>query len=92
MPQRKNNEIYVGSNKPVMNYVTACLQAMKFNGSIHIMARGRAISSAVDVVEVLRHRFIEADIDSIDLGTDDLDGKRISTIKIELTPKGALSS
>jgi len=83
---RDSNTVYVGSNKPVMSYVTACLQAIKNCGDTKIMARGRAISAAVDVAEVLRNRFIDAEITHIDIGTEELDGKRVSVIEIDMTP------
>jgi DNA-binding protein len=51
--------VYVG-NKPVMNYVLAVVT--QFNGgtnTVTIKARGRAISRAVDVAEVVRNRFLK---------------------------------
>jgi len=51
--------VYVG-NKPVMNYVLAVVT--QFNGGtneVTIKARGRAISRAVDVAEVVRNRFLD---------------------------------
>lgn len=51
--------VYVG-NKPVMNYVLAVVT--QFNGgtnNVTIKARGRAISRAVDVAEVVRNRFLD---------------------------------
>jgi len=50
--------VFVG-NKPVMNYVLAVVT--QFNSGaedVRIMARGRAISRAVDVAEVSRSRFL----------------------------------
>ena len=43
--------IYIGS-KPIINYVTALVTALQRNLTVNVLARGRAISSAVDVVEV----------------------------------------
>ena len=51
--------VYVG-NKQVMNYVLAVVT--QFNGgtnNVTIKARGRAISRAVDVAEVVRNRFLD---------------------------------
>lgn len=51
--------VYIG-NKPVMNYVLAVVT--QFNGgasNVIIKARGRAISRAVDVAEVVRNRFLD---------------------------------
>lgn len=58
---------------------------------IHIKARGRAISRAVDVAEIVRRRFAQdAKIRSIEIGTEERaleDGTKInvSTIDIALS-------
>ncbi|HIE60054.1 MAG TPA: DNA-binding protein Alba, partial [Hydrogenothermaceae bacterium] len=52
------NAVYIG-NKPVMNYVLAVLT--QFNSGakeVAIKARGKAISRAVDVAEIIRKRFL----------------------------------
>jgi DNA-binding protein len=58
--------------KPIMNYVLACITS--FHGGakeVSIKARGRSISRAIDVAEVVRHRFLpDAKIKSISIGTD----------------------
>ncbi|MDP7282651.1 MAG: DNA-binding protein Alba [Candidatus Undinarchaeales archaeon] len=91
-PVKKSNEnvVFVGS-KPVMNYVLAVVT--QFNSGhkdVHIEARGRAISRAVDVAEIVRKRFMnELKINNIDIGTEELKSKEdenvnVSTIKISL--------
>ena len=54
----ENNAVLIGK-KPTMNYVLACITL--FHGGakeVSIKARGRAISRAIDVAEVVRHRFL----------------------------------
>jgi DNA-binding protein Alba len=55
--QRKpmqSNVILVGK-KPIMNYVLACITQLSGTGKeVELKARGRAISRAVDVVEIAR--------------------------------------
>lgn len=90
MPE--NASVLVGK-KPVMSYVAACLTL--YGGGvkeISIRARGRAISKAVSVVEVLRRRFLsDLKIKSINIGTEQLQPKNkptpvnVSTIEITLT-------
>lgn len=66
-----NNVVYVG-NKPVMNYVLAIVKEFN-NGAndVVIKARGKAISRAVDAVEVSRNRFLtDAKINGITIGTE----------------------
>ncbi|EOD42394.1 nucleoid protein Alba [Candidatus Nanobsidianus stetteri] len=88
--------IYIG-NKPFMNYVTAV--AMQFTSQdakeVVIKARGRYISRAVDVAEVVRKKFMagQVDIKSISIDSEerqvDQTGKkrRISSIEIVLVKK-----
>jgi len=77
--------IYVGSQKPILDYIPACVRAVKQCGEVIISARGRAISKAVDVAEVLRNRFLDVEVQSIDIGTEELDeGRKVSTIAIAL--------
>lgn len=86
----KENIIYVGS-KPVMNYCTAVLQVMSEYDSVKLMARGNAISVAVDVAEVVRNRFLtDLRVDSIDIGTEELESeagqtRNVSNIAITLS-------
>ena len=81
--------IYIGS-KPILNYVTALATAFQKNPIVNVLARGRAISSAVDVVEVCRRSFVtdisvdEILIETEKMGTDD-DLRNVSTIQIVLT-------
>lgn len=54
----EDNVVYIG-NKPVMNYVLAVVTQINNGASeVVIKARGRAISRAVDVAEIVRNRFI----------------------------------
>ncbi|EHK02222.1 hypothetical protein HRED_05304, partial [Candidatus Haloredivivus sp. G17] len=54
-------------------------------------ARGKAISRAVDVAEIVRDRFVEdAEIEDITIGTDEIetdegDELNVSSIQIDLT-------
>ena len=90
-PARDPNTIYVGK-KPVMNYVLACLTVLQ-NGStsITIKARGRTISTAVDVSQILIKRFDKTiSVSNIQVGTeqvsnDDGQTNNVSSIVIELS-------
>lgn len=83
------NVIFVG-NKDTMNYVVATVfQFNKSPGDISIKARGRAISKAVDVVEIARTRFLQGKckVKAIEIGTEAIkeeDGRtrNVSTISI----------
>jgi DNA-binding protein len=83
--------IYIGS-KPVMTYVMAVLTAFnqKSADGVVLKARGQAISTAVDVAEVCRNRFIAGlTKPEIEIGTEELEGqdggkRNVSTIAISM--------
>jgi len=66
-----DNVVYVG-NKPVMNYVLAVVTQFNNGASeVAVKARGKAISRAVDAVEVAKNRFLEgAKVKDIKIGTE----------------------
>lgn len=81
--------VYIGS-KPILNYVTALVTALQREPTVNVMARGRAISSAVDVIEVCRRSFLkDMNVEDIKIGTEKLgegdDMRNVSTIKILLS-------
>ena len=95
MSERLSNNVLIGQ-KPAMNYVLACITL--FHGGaneINVKARGRAISHAVDVVEIVRRKFLQdVKIKGIDIGTQQLPAREgeegrgpvnVSTIEITLT-------
>ena len=88
--ERSENTVLIG-RKPVMNYVIACLTFFNSNAEkVVVKARGRAISRAVDTVELLRRAFVKnVEIENIEIGTQEMtreDNRRsnVSTIEIAL--------
>ncbi len=86
----RSNIVFIG-RKPVLNYVLACMTLFKSGyEEIIVKARGRSISRAVDVVEVLRNRFMpNAHVVDIQISTEQLEGEErgssnISTIDIHV--------
>jgi DNA-binding protein len=85
----ENDVVFVG-NKPVMNYVLAVVTQFN-NGAkdVRIMARGQAISRAVDVAEVSRSRFLsDVSVKGISISTEVLNTERgetnVSAIEITI--------
>jgi DNA-binding protein len=83
-----DNVIYIGK-KGVMNYVMAAITQMnKGEKEIHIKARGRSISKAVDVVQLLKNKFETAtQVKKIDIGTEEVtadEGGKINVSTIDL--------
>lgn len=75
--------VFVG-NKPPMNYVLAVVTQFHGNSDdVHIKARGRAISRAVDVAEIARNRFIEdVKVEDIHISTETIKGENNEDINV----------
>jgi DNA-binding protein len=91
-PVKMNNNTVLIGRKPVMNYVVACMTFFSSGAKkVVVKARGRAISRAVDTVELLRRAFLkDLQLQNIALGTDEVtrsEGQRsnVSTIEITVT-------
>ena len=74
-----------------MNYCLAVLTSLKDEGSsVMLKARGRSISTVVDVAEITKNRFKEnLTVENIDIGTEELESpegrmRNVSTITIVL--------
>jgi DNA-binding protein len=86
----EENVVYIGK-KPAMNYVLAVVTQFN-NGAkkVSIKARGKMISRAVDVEEIVRNRFVtNAKVAGVDLKTEEVtneDGTKakVSAIAINL--------
>lgn len=88
--QADDNTVYVGS-KPAMSYVLAVVtQFSEGNDTVHVKARGKAISRAVDVAEIVKSKFEEdASVEDIEIDTDQIetdegDELNVSSIQIDL--------
>lgn len=78
----EENTVFIG-NKPVTAYVMACVtQFNRDADSIVLKARGRAISRAVDVAEVLSKRFMK---DRVEVTNIKIDTEQIETREGNLT-------
>ena len=86
----EENVVFVGK-KPTMNYVLAVVT--QFNSGVNaviLKARGRAISKAVDVAEIVRNRFVPTlKYGNVKIGTETLQSEKgdtnVSSIEIEMT-------
>lgn len=86
----EDNIVFVGK-KGTMSYVLAVVTQMNQGAkTVQIKARGRAISRAVDVAEIVKNRFLsDLKLGTIEIGTEELKSKEnepvnVSTIKIQL--------
>ncbi len=86
-----DNSVFIGK-RPTMNYVMAAMVILNRGTECTIKARGRAISHAVDVAEILINKFFpSAKYKDIRISTEHLtndDGKssNVSSMEIVISP------
>jgi DNA-binding protein len=83
-----DNVVLIGK-KDIMSYVLAVVTQFN-NGedTIIVKARGKAISRAVDVVEIAKRRFVQnVSVKNIIIGTDEVQGEEgpIKVSSMEIT-------
>ncbi len=89
----RDNIVYIG-RKPAMTYVMAVLATFNKQDIVEIKARGRSISTAVDVAEIARNRYInnlakpKITIDTERLADGDAE-RNVSCITIKLSKEAA---
>jgi DNA-binding protein len=92
MGSQLENTVFVG-DKPVMNYVLACLTLFQ-NGTseVSLKARGRAISKAVDTAEILANRYApDISVKKVEINTEQVadrgsgDMTSVSSMEIHLS-------
>jgi len=88
---KKDGDVFIG-NKMFMNYVTGVVMQLNSGVSeVTVKARGKYISKAVDVAEVVRNRFLQdVKVKDIKINSEEFEsdrGKnvRVSTIEISLS-------
>ncbi len=98
MAKEKTNDnvIYIG-NRPFMNYVTGVVMQFTSQNAkeVTIKARGKFISRAVDVAEVITKRFLKdqgVNVKDIRIDSEEFENKEgkkvnVSTIDIVLAKK-----
>ncbi len=86
--RRESNVVFVGK-KPAMSYVLACVT--QFNDgkdNVILRARGRAISHAVDVAEIVKNKFVtNAEVKNVSIGTEQVEteqGEKLNVSSIEI--------
>lgn len=92
MPEiQKSNEniVYIGQ-KPTMNYVLAVITQFKTgtNKLVIIKARGRLIAKAVDIAEIVKHRFLPEVNSTVKIDTEKVKNEdresNVSSIEISM--------
>ena len=90
-PNRATNEIFIGK-KPLMTYVTATLVQLANEPLVVIKARGRSITRAVDVAQIIVKRMdtLGYKIGPVRVGSelvrsDDGRTRNVSTIEVSVS-------
>ncbi|MEM4959780.1 MAG: DNA-binding protein Alba [Candidatus Aenigmatarchaeota archaeon] len=87
--KKEDNIILIGK-KPIMSYILAVItQFGAGQKEVRIRARGRAISRAVDVANIVRKRYVkEAQIKNITIDSEEREnpqtGKKVNVSTIEI--------
>ncbi|MFH1588910.1 MAG: DNA-binding protein Alba [Candidatus Diapherotrites archaeon] len=86
----ENNVVFIGK-KGAMAYVLAVVTQMNEGNSVVVLkARGKAISRAVDVAEIVKNKFIQSiKVEDIAISTEDITAEsgdilKVSAIEITL--------
>ena len=90
----KSGIVFIGS-KPPMDYVLAVITRLSASNAKEVIlkARGQAITTAVDVAEITRNRFLkDLKVSKIAIGTEEMPpregqnrARMVSTMEITLT-------
>jgi DNA-binding protein len=90
----KSGIVFIGS-KPPMDYVLAVITRLSASNAKEVVlkARGQAITTAVDVAEITRNRFLKnLKVSKIAIGTEEMPpregenrARMVSTMEITLT-------
>lgn len=92
----EGDHVILVGGKPFMNYVTGVVMQFTTENAdqVVVKARGKFISKAVDIAEVVRKRFLDEKIDLHNIAIDSQEFRneegrqvRVSTIEISLLKK-----
>ncbi|MFX1320844.1 MAG: RNA-binding protein [Promethearchaeota archaeon] len=90
MARDDDSKVFIGKKKS-MNYVMAAMVVLN-EKAVRLLARGRSISRAVDVAEILINNFIKGStygeiiIATETITNDDGTSNNVSSIEIEILP------
>lgn len=89
MTEKNDNTVFVGKRESMAYVLAVVTQFNQNHGDIHLRARGKSISKAVDVAEIVKNRFVQdAIIKDIKIGTEVLQtesNQKINVSTIDLT-------
>ena len=90
MPKEDDSKVFIGKKKS-MSYVMAAMVVLN-EKPVRLLARGRSISRAVDVAEIVINKFVKgASYGEIQISTETITNRdgtdsNVSSIEIEILP------
>lgn len=90
MVEKGDNTILVGKKPPMAYVLAAITQFSDGQDEIHIKARGRCISNAVDVSQIIKNKFIkDVKVSKVEIGTETIEseGKQMNVSTIDIILK-----
>jgi DNA-binding protein len=88
---KDDSKVFIGRKKSI-NYVLAAMVVLNETRPVRLLARGRSISRAVDVGEMIKNNFVKgSDYGEVLITTEEItnqDGTKsnVSSIEIEIKP------
>ena len=83
------NVVFVGQKVPMAYVLGVVTQLSNGQKEVFLKARGRSISKAVDVAEIVRRKFVQdAKVSNIEIGTEERTletGQKINVSSISIT-------
>lgn len=79
-------EIFIGV-KEISRYISACLFGFGKGDDIKLIARGKNVKKAIDILAILIRDYIDDPEYNIVVASETFENRKISTIEIELTGK-----
>lgn len=89
--KEEDSKVFIGRKKSI-NYVMAAMVILNDNRAVRLLARGRSISRAVDVGEIIKNNFVKgSEYGEVLITTEEITNKdgttsNVSSIEIELLP------
>lgn len=75
-------DVFIGP-KGIASYITAGLWALRKDKPVRLLGRGHNIKTTVDVAEILKREMVDPEM-SIDIGSENHEDRKVSTIAIIL--------
>lgn len=79
-------QIYIGT-KEISRYISAALFGFGKGTTIRLIARGKNVKKAIDILAILIRDYVENPEYDITVDSEKFENRNISTIEIEITGK-----